>query len=72
MCRFFGGGARQQESEEDKRGQDVEIELQVSLEDIYVGKIFTVRHMPRDPSISVCRGISRVVVAGFCFFFSMG
>jgi DnaJ-related protein SCJ1 len=52
---FFGGGNRNDEDKEDKRGPDIRLDLQLSLKDIYLGKMFPikVKHQALCPK---CRG----------------
>eukprot|EP00455_Lapot_gusevi_P053760 TRINITY_DN846_c0_g1_i1.p1 TRINITY_DN846_c0_g1~~TRINITY_DN846_c0_g1_i1.p1 ORF type:complete len:374 (-),score=124.26 TRINITY_DN846_c0_g1_i1:121-1242(-) len=50
---FFGGG--RQESQEEKRGADIEMDLQVSLKDLYLGKTFSV-HVTNQHLCPKCGG----------------
>ena len=38
FCRFFGGFGHGQEEEQAPRGEDVQVVLEATLEDIYIGK----------------------------------
>jgi len=50
---FFGGGRRQEG--EEKRGEDIKLDLQVTLEDLYNGKTFEVL-VKNQVLCSACRG----------------
>lgn len=50
MCRFFGGFGGfggQQEEESTPKGNDVVVDLEVSLQDLYLGNHFEVRFCPK-------------------------
>lgn len=49
LCRFFGGFSGfggQQEEESTPKGNDVVVDLEVSLQDLYLGNHFEVRLLP--------------------------
>ena len=54
ICRFFGGGfgfgGQEEEEEQTPKGNDVHVELEVTLRDLYLGAAFTV---------SICRLVAR-------------
>ncbi|KAM9959639.1 hypothetical protein ACTFIW_005793 [Dictyostelium discoideum] len=67
---FGGGGRHQQQAQQQQRGADIELELEVTLKDLYVGKTTRVTHK-KQVLCTKCRGsgakkASDVTTCGGC------